>query len=131
MGVWVRSLFLLFTLLPTAIFADEARIAVGMNHDEVVALIKKYGGENITPGQEILPRRGWSTPTGLYWAFHDYDVVIELVDMDGKVRKILFWTKKDFNESKVHRAGTEQSITALKFDTKTKEVSVEKQKVAD
>jgi hypothetical protein len=122
----MRTLFLGFLLLPLATFADEVRIAVGMSRNDTVALIKQHSGTDITPGLEVVGPKGEHPLTGIYWEFQDYDVIITLATKDGKVIAMTFWTKKDFGESKSHRAKTEQRITALKIDTKTREVSIEK-----
>jgi hypothetical protein len=98
--------------------------------DEAVATIKRNGGEDVTSGQQILVPKGEPPPSGSYWAFRDYDAVIALAAKDVKVVGLTFWTKKDFDESKSHRAKTEQRITALKIDTKTRGVSIEKKKDA-
>jgi hypothetical protein len=124
----MRTLFLAFLLLPLATFADEVRIVVGMSREDTVALIKKHSGTDITPGLEVVGPNGEHPLTGIYWEFQDYDAIITLATKDGKISAMTFWSKKDFGESKSHRAKTEQSITALKIDTKKKEVSIEKKK---
>ena len=121
-------LLLTFLLLPLATFAAEVRLAVGMNRDEVVATIKKHSGTDITSNLAVVGPKGEHPLTGIYWAFGDYDAIITVTAKDGKVAAMTFWTKKDFDESKSHRSQTEQSITALKIDTKTREVSIEKKK---
>ena len=127
----MRTLFLAFLLLPLATFADEVRLAVGMSRDDTVALIKMHSGTDITSGLEVVGPKGEYPLTGIYWEFQDYDTIITLTTKEGKVMAMTFWTKKDFGESKSHRAKTEQSITALKIDTKTREVSIERKKNAD
>jgi len=122
----MRTLILAFLLLPLAAFANEVRIVVGMGSDDAVALIKKHSGKDITPGMELDGPKGELPPTGLYWGFQDYDAIFTLDEKDGKVTAMTFWTKKDFGESKSHRAKTRLSITALKIDTNKKEVSIEK-----
>jgi hypothetical protein len=126
----MRTLLFIFLLLPFATLADEVRIVVGMSRDDAVALIQKHSGTDITPGLEIVGPNGEHPLTGIYWAFRDYDAIIGLAAKNGKVARMTFWTKKDFDESKSHRATTVQSITALKIDTKTREVSIEKKKDA-
>ena len=126
----MRTLILAFLLLPLAGFADEVRIAVGQSRDDEVASIKKHGGADITPGLEVVGPKGEHPLTGIYWEFRNYDAIITLSAKDGKVTAMTYWKKKDFGESKSHRAKTEQSITALKIDTKTREVSIEKKKDA-
>jgi hypothetical protein len=126
----MRTLILAFLLLPLATFADEVRVTVGMGRDEAVSLIKKHSGKDITPGLEVVGPKGEHPLTGIYWEFQDCDAIITLDANDGKVIAMTFWTKKDFGESKSHRAKTEQSITALKIDTTTREVSIEKKKNA-
>jgi hypothetical protein len=126
----MRTLILTFLLLPLVVSAEEVRIAVGQSRDEVVATIKKHGGTDITPGLEVVGPKGEHPLTGIYWEFRDYDAIITVTAKDGKVTGMTFWTKKDFGESKSHRAKTEQSITALKLDTKTRAVSIEKKKDA-
>jgi len=117
-------------LLPLVAFADEVRIVVGQSRDDAVALIKKHGGTDITPGLAVVGPKGEHPLTGIYWEFRDYDAIITLAAKDGKVTAMTFWTKRDFGESKSHRAKTEQPITALRLDTKTRGVSVEKKKDA-
>ena len=117
-----------FLLLPLAAFADEVRVAVGQSREEAVATIKKYSGADITPGLEVVGPKGEHPLTGIYWRFRDYDAIITLTAKDGKVVAMTFWNRKDFGESKVHRARTELSITALRLDTHTKGVSIEKKK---
>jgi len=99
-----------------------------MSHDEAVAIIKKHSGRDITSGLAITGSKGEWPLTGIYWAFKDYDAIIGLFSREGKVTELTYWTKKDFGESKSHRAQTEQNIKALKIDTGTREVSIEKTK---
>src|SRR5437667_9335961 len=109
----MRTLIVAFLLLPLATVADEVRVTVGMGRDDAVALLKKHSGKDITPGLEVVGPKGEHPLTGIYWEFQDYDAIITLDAKDGKVIAMTFWTKKDFGESKSHRAKTEQSITAL------------------
>jgi hypothetical protein len=127
----MRTLLLAVLLLPLAAFADEVRIAIGMSPDEAVALIRKHGGTDITSGQQILVPKGEALPTGIYWAFRGYDAIIKLSVRSGTVVHIAYWTEEDFSEDKIHRAKTEREITALKIDTTTRKVSIEKKKDAD
>lgn len=123
----LRALLLSLCWLPLVSRADEVRIAVGMSRDEAVALIQKHSATDITPGLdlEVVGGKG-ERPTGIYWAFKDYDAVITLAAQDGKVTAMTYWTRKDFDENKSHRAATEQAIAALKIDTAVKAVSIEK-----
>ena len=120
----MRFPLLLFFLIPLTALGEEVRITVGMSHAEAVAVIKKHSGKDITSGLAL----GGGAHSGLYWSFRDYAAIIELPSRDGKVERTTYWTKKDFGESKNHRAETEQSITTLNLDTKTKGVSVERAK---
>ncbi len=124
----MRILIALFLLLPHAALAEEVRIAVGQSRDEVIALIQKHGATDITPGMEIVGPKGEWPLQGIYWEFRDYDAIIALTPKDGKITAMTYWTKKDFDESKSHRAKAEQGVTTLKLDTKTKGVSIEKKK---
>lgn len=124
----MRTLILTFVLLPLVALADEVRIAVGQSRDEVVATITRHSGMDITPRLEVVGPKGEHPLTGIYWEFRDYDAIVTVTAKDGKVIGMTFWTKRDFGESKLHRAKTEQSISALKLDTKTKGVSIEKKK---
>jgi hypothetical protein len=128
----MRKLLLILLILPIVSFADEVRIAVGMDYNNTISVIKKHGGSDITPRMEVMGPKGEWPVVGLYWAFSDYDAIISLSGgKDGKVTGISLWTRKDFGENKLHRAKTEQKIEALKIDTKTKKVSIEKKKDAD
>jgi hypothetical protein len=126
----MRILLLAFLLLPLNALADDVRIAVGMSRDEAVSLIKKHGGTDITPRLEVVGPKGEWPLSGIFWSFKDYDAIITLAAKDGKVTHMTFWKKKDFDESKSHRATTEQSITALKINTRTREVVIEKEILA-
>lgn len=126
----MRTLILAFLLLPFIGFADEACITIGMSRDEVVAIIKQNGGTDITPSLEVVGPKGEYPLTGIYWMFRDYDAIITVTAKKRKVTGMTFWTKKDFGESKSHRYKTEQSIRTLKLDTKTRRVSIEKNKEA-
>lgn len=124
----MRAFILALLFLPVVTFADEVRVAVGQSRDELIATIKKHGATDITPGMEVVGPKGEHPISGVVWQFADYDAVIWLSFRDGTVVHMTYWTKKDFGESKSHRAKTEQSITALKLDTKTRAVSIEKTK---
>lgn len=121
-------MLLAFLLLPVAALANEVRIAVGMSQEKAVGLIKDHSGVDITSGMEVLGPKGKWPLKGVYWRFRDYDAVITLSAEGGKIKSMTFWKKKDFDESKSHRATTEQTISALDLDTKTKDVSFEKAK---
>jgi len=127
----MRLTFAFLLLLPLTAFGEETRIAVGMKHDEAVAIVRRHGGVDITPGLAVVGPKGEHPLRGYYWSFRDYDAIIELSPRGGKVERILYWTKKDFEHSKDHRANSEQSITALKLNTKTKGVAIEKPKPKD
>jgi|GEM_PF-2050298 len=126
----MRTLLNVFLLLPLSTFADEVRIAVGMSRDETVALLKQHSATDITPGLAVVGPKGEHPLTGIYWEFKDYDAIITLTAKEGKVTAMTYWTKKDFGESKSHRAKTNLSITTLKIDTKKRKVAIEKKKVA-
>lgn len=101
-------------------------ITIGLDYDQTVRLIKKHSGIDITSGLALMPMDRKSPLTALYWQFLDYDAVIGLLGQDGKITGMTYWTKADFSHSKAHRAKTEQSITTLRFNPTTKEVSVDK-----
>jgi hypothetical protein len=126
----MRTVILALLLLPLVAFAEEVRVAVGQSRDEVVGTIKKHGATDITPGMAIVGPKGEHPLTGIYWEFRDYDVIIELTAKNGKVVRMLFWTKKNFGKSRSHRAKTEQSISTLKLDTKTRGVRLRRKKQA-
>jgi hypothetical protein len=111
--------------MPLSSLADEVRIAVGMNRDEAVTIIQKHGGRDITSGLAVVGPKGEYPLSGIYWEFRDLEAVITLAGKDGKVTAMTFWTKKDFAESKSHRAKTEQNIRALRIDTRTRAVSID------
>ena len=123
----MRTLIAILLLLPLAALAEDERIAVGQNRDDVVALIQKHGATDITPSLEVAGQKDEWPLKGIYWKFRDYDAIITLTAKDRKITAMTYWTKKDFSESKSHRTKAEQSITALKLDTKTKGVSLEKE----
>ena len=124
----MRISLLLLLFVPLTALCEEVRIAVGMSRDDVVATIKKHGGVDITPGLAVVGPNGEHPLRGYYWSFRDYDAIIELSPRDGKIERLTYWNKKDFGESKNHRANTEQRITTLKLNTKTKAVVIEKTK---
>jgi hypothetical protein len=113
-----------FLFLPLLSFGEEVRLAVGMNRDEAVAVIKKHGGVDITSGLAVVGPKGEWPLKGFYWEFKDYDAVIELSGRENSVTQISYWTKKNFGDSKLRRAQTEKKIIALKLDTKMKRVSL-------
>lgn len=121
-------MMLTFLFLPLVGLADEVRIAVGQSRDEAIASIQKHSGIDITSGVEVVGPKGEHASMGIYWEFRDYDAIVTLMTKDSKVAGMTFWTERDFGESKLHRAKTEQSITVLKLDTNTKGVSIEKKK---
>lgn len=126
----MRLLIFILFLLPVTVLADEVQIAVGMDRDTTIALIKKHSGADIGPGTEVVGPKDEFPVIGVFWAFRDYDAIITISAPSGKVSGAItamtFWRKKDFEESKLRRAQTEKRITVLKIDTTTKEVSIEK-----
>ena len=121
----LRKLILLCLLLPTLAIAEEVRIAVGMKQTEVIALIQKHGGVDITSGLEIIGSKGVSTPKGIFWEFKDYDAVVSLSETGGRLSGLGYWSEKDFGESKSRRAETRRTINVLKLDVDTKKISIE------
>ncbi len=101
-------------------------ITVGMDYDKTISLIKKHSGTDITSGLALMPLDRKSPLTARYWRFQDYDAVLGLFAQDKVITGMTYWTKADFSHSKAHRAQTEQTITALKFNPATKEVSIDK-----
>ena len=126
--VTMRTSLILLFLLPLAALGEEVRITIGMKRDEAVAIIRRHGGVDITPNLAVVGPKGEHPLRGYHWEFRDYDAIVEISPRDGKIERMTYWTKKDFGESKNHRAKTEQNITTLKLDTKTKAVSIEKPK---
>ena len=124
----MRLVPFMLLLLPSIALCEEVRIALGMTRDAAVEAIKKHGGKDITSGLAVVGPKGEWLLTGIYWSFDDYDAIITLSAPNGKVSHMTYWTKKDFGESKNHRAKTEKSIRTLKLDTKTKGVSIEEAK---
>ena len=118
--------FVLTVLLPPlTCSAEELRIAVGMNRDEVLATLKQHGAIDITSGLAIVGSKNGPPPTGLYWEFRDYDAVIMLVAKNDTVIEMTYWTKRDFNESKLHRFKTMRDASAVTIETATKQVMIE------
>lgn len=120
------AVLLALFFLPLTTVAEQVRIAVGMGRDEAIASITKHGGRDMTPELAVIGPKGEWGLKGIYWAFRDYDAVIAWSANDGKVAGLSFWKKKDFGESKSHRAESEQAINALTIDTNSREVSIEK-----
>jgi hypothetical protein len=118
----------LLAALPAVHAADAAavKIAVGMDHTDAIALLKKHGAEDITPNLAIIGPNGEHPLKGYVWALRDYGIIIEVNDKDNKVSSLIYNTTTDFAVSKEHRARMEQTVTSITLDPKTKAASIEK-----
>jgi len=59
---------------------------------------------------------GESPSSSLYWSLEQYDSVLEIAAVDGKVAGIGYWKAADFSESKIHRLESRRSLKSLKFE---------------
>jgi len=123
----MRVTFLILLLMQLSALADEVRVAVGMNYDQSVQVMKAQGGEDITSGLDVmvLPSLDKGARQGGYWRFRDFDAIVSLSAVNGKIEGITFWSNTDFDENKLRRAKTARDISALTLNAKTKKVSVE------
>jgi hypothetical protein len=120
------SMFLLATVSWLHAADTVVKIAVGMDHQETLALLKRHGAEDITPHLAIVGPKGEHPLKGYVWELRDYGAIIEVDSKDNKVSRLIYGTTKDFDLGKDHRARTEQNVKSLTLDTKTRTVSVEK-----
>jgi hypothetical protein len=123
----IRILFL-FSLTALLAHSQEVRIAVGTPTRDALTLIKQQGGIDITGGLALLPTKDGLAPKEVFWEFGSYDAVIALDSAAETVVRLSYWSKSDFGESLDHRSKTEQSISALYLDIKTKRVRIDKVK---
>ena len=121
-----RALLLAFLFSPLAVLADQVRIAIGMDYTNAIHLLAQHGGKDISAGQEVFGPKGEWPLNGLYWWLPAYDAIVNLSATTGKITQMTFWSNADFGENKVHRAKTEQKISAITLDTKSKKVAIAK-----
>ena len=118
----MRSILFLL-LLPVSICAAEVRLAVGMDKEQAMALIKQNSGKDITGGLEIVGPKGKWPLSGFVWALEDYHLIIE-VSGKNKIEALSYWRDKDFGEGKMHREKTERKVSSITLNTNKKTVSV-------
>lgn len=126
MKQFLIAVFLLAALPLLHATDTAAKITVGMDYKEALALLKKHGAEDITPNLAIVGPKGEHPLYEIVWSLRDFGAIIELDSKDNKVSDLSFWTVKDFAVSKEHRARTQQNAKSLTLDPQTHTVSVEK-----
>ena len=123
-------LCLLILLSPLSALSEEIHVAIGMDRDAAIALIKKHGAKDITPGLAVVGPNGEHPLRGIYWEFQEYDAIIGLAVDKDRITAMGFWSKDDFGKNKSHRAKSEREITDLFLDTQKKSVSIKRKVVA-
>jgi hypothetical protein len=116
-------LMLLLLLLPVSVCAAEVRLAVGMDKEQVIALIKQNSGKDITGGLAVVGPKGEWPLSGFVWSLEDYHVIIQ-ISGKAKIQALSYWRDKDFSQSKSHREKTEQRLSAITLNTEKKTVSL-------
>ena len=94
----------------------EPSLSLGMSHELALEIIRDCGGQDITLLLAIQGPHGEPPPSGRYWSLEQYDSVLEIAAVDGKVAQIGYWTAADFSESKIHRLESRRSLKSLKFE---------------
>jgi hypothetical protein len=110
-------------------FVPEAttdRIALGMDFDEAIAVIKKHGGEDSTSRKQVMTPPGVTPNRGGYWWLQSYSVQIAIGERDGRVSGLSYWDGRDLGVSKIHEGKTERRVTSLTFDPTSRRVSDER-----
>lgn len=78
----------------------------------------QFGGEDITPGLEIVGPNNEHPLHGIVWEFADYECVLSVAfSDDGKLTHLSFCSISDFYVSKFPRMESTSDITALTFNT--------------
>lgn len=94
----------------------DPSLSLGMSHELALEIIRDCGGQDITSRMAIQGPQGESPSSNLYWSLKQYDSVLEIAAVDGKVSGIGYWTADDFSENKVHRLESRRSVKSLKFE---------------
>jgi hypothetical protein len=132
----MKTVLVLFLLIPLMSLAGEFRITCGMSYHEAMDVVRKQGGVNITTnvGWVIAGLRKSDTnstqkmgpPRWSFWELRNYDAVILLVDLYGryKISSLSHWATPDFNDWK-HRHETMHDVVSLTFDPGKKTIERE------
>ena len=102
----------------------EPNLSLGMSHESALEIIQDCGGQDITSRMAIQGPHGESPSSGLYWSLEQYDSVLEIAAVDGKVAGIGYWTAADFFESKIHRLESRRSLKSLKFEKQARTLEI-------
>ena len=100
------------------------QLSLGMSHESALEIIRDCGGQDITSRMAIQGPHGESPSSGLYWSLEQYDSVLEIAAVDGKVAGIGYWTAADFFESKIHRLESRRSLKSLKFEKQARTLEI-------
>jgi hypothetical protein len=118
----MRTVLAMLLLLPIISLGAEFRVELGMVYQEATNSVSKNGGTNITSNVGWLYQRPhkWS-----FWELRDYGAVVLLLETDGKITHLSYWSAPDFNDP-ARRAKVEKSIRSFQLDTTKRKLSFEK-----
>lgn len=120
----MKRLFLLCLLTPMLGCSAHNRIAVGMDFNEAITVIKRHSGESIRMQAMVSP--GMTPNRGGSWWLPAYSIQIVVGERDGRVSGLSYWDGRDLGVSKIHKGDTERHVKSLTFDTARKAVSDER-----
>jgi hypothetical protein len=104
----------------------DNRIAVGMDFDAAIAVIKRQGGEDSTSLKQVMTPPGATPNRGGYWWLQTYEIQIAIGEHDGRVFSLSYWDGRDLGVSKIHESKTERRVKSLTFDSAGRRVSDER-----
>jgi len=108
------------------VWIEKSLVTIWMNmsYDDALGAIRLCDGVQIGPAPVIGGPATDQALSGVIWSFDGYDAIIALWADKGRVSRMTYWTRKDFESSETTRAAAGQSIRGVKFFTTEKKVSI-------
>lgn len=108
------------------VWIEKSLVTIWMDtpYDDTLAAIRLCDGVQMGPASEAGGFAKEQPPNGGIWSFEGYDAIIALSADHGRVSRMTYWTRKEFETGDAIRATTGQSIIGATFYTKEKKVSI-------
>lgn len=97
-----------------------------MKHEEAINILKQLSADDITPGMEVVGPHGEWPLHGFYWKLKNYDTILDISGVNGKVASIIYWRSSDFGISKIHIQESKIELNSITFDKQNKLVQIKK-----
>lgn len=118
----MNALLAILFWLPIVALGADVRVSMGMAYADATSVLQKNGGLDVTSNVSWLYQQPheWS-----FWDLSDHKAVLLLLETDGKITRLSYWSAKDFAD-KERRMRNEQGIQSFEWDPTHKKLRIKK-----